>query len=190
MKKFLNFETLVTPAILKILYPVLVIAFAIKYFWQMIAGLFAIAFGGLGSSFVALVSFIAMPFVLRILFELALVIFRMYEYTFKLANPDQELTGIINSTDALKKEVAANVPQQPNYQYPGYNYGQAPYQQQPQPGYDPNQYYQQGYNQNPYPSQGYAPQQPQQPTQGYAQPEAPAAPTTPTAPTNPNMPQQ
>ena len=192
MKKFLNFETLITPAIIKILYPVLVILFAIRYFWQMIAGILAFAFGGFGAAFTALVSFIAMPFVLRIVFELVLVLFRIYEYTFKLANPDKELTGVLNSTDELKKEMNANrpQPQQPNFQQqPGYGYGQGqnPYPPQ-QPGYPqpgPNQpgYPNQG-QPNPYPNQGFAPQ-PQQAPQ--AQPQQPAAPN---APANPNTPQQ
>ena len=196
MKKFLNFETLITPAIIKILYPVLVILFAIRYFWQMIAGLLVFAFGGLSTSFTALASFIAMPFVLRIAFELVLILFRIYEYTFKLANPDKELTGVLNSTDELKKEVNAGRPQQPNFQQqPGYGYGPNPYPPQ-QPGYPqpgPNQpgYPQQG-QPSPYPNQGFAPQQqapqaqPQQPMPQAPQQPQPAAPN---APVNPNNPQ-
>ena len=183
MKKFLNFETLITPAIIKILYPVLVILFAIRYFWQMVAGVLVFAFGGLGTAFTALVSFVAMPFVLRIVFEVVLVLFRIYEHTFKLANPDKELTGVLNSTDELKKEMNAGrpQPQQPNYQQqPGYGYGQNPYPpQQPMPN-QPGGYPNPGNQPNPYPNQGYAPQQ-QQP-----QPQAPQQPAAPTAPANPN----
>ncbi len=189
MKKFLNFETLITPAIIKILYPVLVILFAIRYFWQMVAGVLAFAFGGLGTAFTALVSFVAMPFVLRIVFEVVLVLFRIYEHTFKLANPDKELTGVLNSTDELKKEMNAGrpQPQQPNYQQqPGYGYGQNPYPPQ-QPGYPqpgPNQpgYPNQG-QPNPYPNQGFAPQQ--QAPQAQPQQPQPAAPNTPANPNNP-----
>ena len=183
MKKFLNFETLITPAIIKILYPVLVIVFAILYFWQMVAGLIAFAFGGLTTAFVALVSFLAVPFILRIVFELVLVLFRIYEYTFKLANPDKELSGVLTSTDELKKEMNTNrpQPQHPNFQQPPV-YGQNPYPQQPgYPQAGPNQpnFPNQG---QPYPNQGFAPQQPQA--------QQPAQPADANAPASQNNQQQ
>lgn len=189
MKKFLNFETLITPALIKILYPTLTVLFLIRYFWRMIAGLISFSIFGMTSSFTALVSFLTVPFILRVIFELALILFRLYEHTFKLAYPDQELTGIVNTMNELKKE-AGNAQKNMQQQAQNYAYGQ---QNQ---YYDPNQAYNQGYaqaqpgfDQNQY-NQNF--NQPQQPANYQGQPQNfGGQPNQPTDnPANPTTPQQ
>lgn len=189
MKNFFSFNKLFTPAILKTLYLVLVVLFAVQYLWQAFAALFTFRFI---AAFTATVYLVAFPFILRIGFELVLVLFRIYENTYKLAHPDENVSDVVYSTEEFKKEVGLN--QAPrNYQQPyNNNYNQGGQY------YDPNQY--QNPNQGFGQPQGFY-QQPQQPQQGQGfgqaypndMPNNPNMPNNPAAPNTlntPNTPQQ
>ena len=206
MKKFLNFETLITPIALKVLYPVLVVLYLCKYFWEMVTLFFSFNVYAMGASFQAMIYFLIFPFALRIVFEFVLAVFRIYQHTFTLADPEGELPTIIQCMDQLKKPRAAVNPnfQQPQQQPQNFNYNP---QNQPNP-YPSNPQYNAGYSQ---PQQGFGqpqqPQQPHQPQQGFGQPQQapnfqgqpqtfgsqPNQPTQtvqPNAPANPDTPQQ
>lgn len=191
MKKFLNYETLITPMLLKVLYPTMVVIYLVKYFWKMVSAFFSFSLPGLGASFTALAYFLVMPFALRIVFEFFYVLFRMYEHTHKLANPDTELSGVIYSMDQLKSE-ANKAKQEARQQAQNFQYGQ-------QPSYHPNQPYNPAHSgQQPQygqPQAGFNPQvqpgfggQPQQAPNFQGQPQSfpaqpnPVTPATPSAP--------
>lgn len=186
MKKFLNFETLLAPVLLKILYPVLVVYHLYNHSSRIFSILGNLRYSDsvLSSLMDALILTLYMlvyPFVLRVVFELALAVFRLYENSYKLAN-DEKLPGVINCLTELKKEAKKTMATQNFGQPQGFgtmnnqpqNFGQQP--QQP--------FYNQGMpQQNMGMPQNPNFQQPQQPVQ-------PAQPTQPAQPNQPNQPQQ
>lgn len=134
MKKFLNFETLLAPVLLKILYPVLVVYHLYNHSTRIL-NIFGnlrysdSVFGSLMDALILTLYMLVYPFVLRIVFELALAIFRLYENSYKLAN-QKDLPGVINCVSELKKEAKKTMATQ-NFQ-PNQPQGFAPMNQQPQ----------------------------------------------------------
>lgn len=160
MKKFLNFETLITPILLKVLYPILVIYYLINHSGGILRLLANIRYNSILSTLsdisMLTIYMLAFPFILRVAFEVVLAIFRLYENSYKMANPDKELTGVINSFEELKKATGQNKPKA--------NFNQQQY-------YNPNNQ-NQGFQQN----QGFAPNQPTMANQGQGFPQAPVQP--------------
>lgn len=193
MKKFLNFETMITPILIKLLYPTLSILGLIGYFTvsSQMSRTFGYYSSGLavGVYFFNFIGFLVYLLALRLVFEVIMIFFHIHQNTFKLANPGQEAPNAIDNFGELKKELNINPSPKPTQVNQGF--GQQAYNQQnyPNQGFQQQAYPQQNFQQQGFGQQApyYNPQVNQTPVQPIPsnQPVQPSQPLPPAQPSQP-----
>lgn len=85
ISKMLNFDTMITPTIIKIIYAITTVLGILLGLWMIFSGFNSYYGGGL-KVFIGLIVVAAAPFVTRISCESMIVIFKIHEHLNKMAN--------------------------------------------------------------------------------------------------------